>query len=254
MNIIHATLLGIVEGITEFLPISSTAHLILASKYLGIRQTDFAKFFEVFIQSGAILAVIAIYGRNIIKDKTLLKYIGISFLPTALIGFILYKAIKTIFFSSYLMISASLLFVGILFIITEILVMKKTLVLSRSIHSITLFDAILVGLLQSLAVIPGVSRSGIVMLALMWRGYKREDSAKYSFLLAVPTIFAASGYDLFKMRKVVFSSLQYAPLILVGFIASFISAYIVIRWFITYLQKNNLIPFAIYRIIAGIVF
>jgi undecaprenyl-diphosphatase len=140
-----------------------------------------------------------------------------------------------------------------MFIFIEYLIKNKKIKLQKNIKNITTFDAILVGLVQSIAVIPGVSRSGIVMLIMMMKGYKRDQAAQYSFLLAAPTIFAASAYDFIKMRSIVASSTQYLPMLLVGFIVSFIVAYIVMKWFINYLQNNSLFYFGIYRIGLAII-
>ncbi len=252
MNFINAAILGIVEGITEFLPISSTAHLIIASKLLHIPQTDFQKFFEVFIQSGAILAVVFLYVQYVLKHKQIIKSVIVSFIPTAIIGLLLYKIIKTIFFNSMLLLIGAMILFGVVFLIIEYLVKSKKLLLKKSLDKITWQEAILIGLNQAMAVVPGVSRAGIVMISMMGLGYKRDESAMYSFLLAVPTIVAASGYDLFKMRGMLIHSTQYLPVLMIGFVASFITAYIAIKWLVGYLQKSSLVPFGIYRIILGL--
>jgi undecaprenyl-diphosphatase len=252
MTILNAVVLGIVEGLTEFLPISSTAHLIFISKLLKIPQTDFQKFFEVFIQSGAILAVLIIYLQILVKRKNYFKNILISFVPTAVIGFILYKIIKKIFFESYLLIISMMLIVGILFLIVEKLVKNKSLKLSKATNQISINEALLIGLGQSMAVVPGVSRAGAVIITMMFLGFKRDESAIYSFLLAVPTIFAASGLDLLKTNfNLIFNS-QNLLLLIIGFFTSFISAFVVVRWFIKYLQRNSLVVFGWYRIIVCI--
>lgn len=253
MDILYSMILGIVEGITEFLPISSTAHLIITSKILNIPQNDFVKFFEVFIQSGAILAVLVLYFQYIVKNKDVIRNIISSFIPTALIGFILYKVIKGVFFQSFTLISIVLFGVGILFIVIEILIKKKKIVQKKSIKHINDRTAFLIGLFQSIAVVPGVSRSGVVMMGMMILGYKRDEAATYSFLLAIPTIGAASLYDLFKMRNLLVSSMELLPFLAIGFFASFIVAYIVMKWFIGYLKRSTLIPFGIYRILLGII-
>lgn len=253
MDLFHAFILGIVEGISEFLPISSTAHLIISSQLFGIPQTEFQKFFEVFIQSGAIVAVVFLYFQYLLKNPKIIKKILYSFLPTAIIGLVLYKIIKSIFFESNTLIINAIFGVGLVFVILEYLIQQKKIKLSRSILSLTIPDAIKIGFAQAIAVVPGVSRSGIVMVAMMFMGFKREEAALYSFLIAVPTIFAASAYDLFKMRTIVFSSLQNFPLLLVGFIMSFVTAYIVVNWFIGYLKKSSLLTFGIYRIALAII-
>jgi len=253
MTILHAITLGIVEGLTEFLPVSSTAHLIIVSKFLKLPQTDFQKLFEVFIQSGAILAVVILYFRYILKNKHLINKLMISFFPTAVVGFLLYKVIKNIFFESFNLIIIALIVVGLSFLMIEYLIKTHKIKLRKDIKKITSYDAVIIGLVQSIAVIPGVSRSGIVMLVMMMRGYRRDQAAQYSFLLAAPTIFAASAYDFIQMRLVITTSTQYLPMLLIGFIVSFLIAYVVMKWFINYLRNNSLFYFGIYRIGLAII-
>lgn len=252
MNFINAVILGIVEGITEFLPISSTAHLIFTSKFLSIPQTDFQKFFEVFIQAGAILAVAFIYFDYVRKNRGVVINLIYSFIPTSIIGFLLYKIIKNIFFESTGLIIFSLFFIGLVFIILEYLIKQNRLKLSKSMKNISWRDAVIIGLGQAIAVVPGVSRSGIVMVTMMLMGYKRDESAGYSFMLAVPTILAASALDVWETRKVLASSLSSLPYLAIGFLVSLITAYISVKWLIGYLKNNSLIPFGIYRILLAI--
>lgn len=252
MNLIHVLILGLVEGITEFLPISSTAHLIITSKLLNIPQTEFQKFFEVFIQSGAILAVVFIYIQYLLKNKKLIKNIIISFIPTAVVGFLLHRVIKNYFFNSLRLIEMAMFGVGLLFIVFEFLVKKKKIVLKKSIGQLTIFQAASVGLAQALAVVPGVSRAGAVMLAMMGLGYKRDESAVYSFLLAMPTIFAASAFDLYQSKEILFSSANNISILAFGFLISFVFAYISVKWLINYLRKNSLIGFGVYRVLISL--
>lgn len=252
MDLFRALILGIVEGITEFLPISSTAHLIITSRLLSIPQTDFQKFFEIFIQSGAILAVVLIYIQYIWKNPKVIKSVLISFIPTAIVGFFLHKIIKTVFFESFYLIIGTLFFVGLLFIAFEYLVKNKRIFLNKSINQLSIFQALIIGLVQSLAVIPGVSRAGAVMLGMMIIGYKRDESAVYSFLLAVPTILAAGGFDFYQSRKIIFASLNNIWILIFGFLTSFVFAYISVKWLINYLKKNTLIGFGIYRIMVSL--
>lgn len=253
MNILHSIILGVIEGLTEFLPVSSTAHLIIVSKILGLRQTEFIKLFEIFIQSGAILAVVLIYFKEIIKNKDWMKKIIVSFLPTAIIGFLLYKVIKNIFFETNSLIIGAMFIVGVIFLLIEYLIKKENLKLNKTINHLTISHSLIIGLGQSLAVLPGVSRAGSVMITMMLMGYKREDSAKYSFLLAVPTILSAGLYDLYKSREILDQSINYLPQLAIGFLVSFVTAYIVIKWFIGFLQKNSLVIFGIYRIILSLI-
>ncbi|MFA6533086.1 MAG: undecaprenyl-diphosphate phosphatase [Patescibacteria group bacterium] len=248
MNFINALILGLVEGVTEFLPISSTAHLIISSKLLNIPSTEFQKFFEVFIQSGAILAVVFVYWKIILKNRNLMVNIILSFIPTAVVGLLLHKVIKNVFFESFTLIAVSLFTIGLLFIIYEFLLKKKIVKTDKKIIQMTILQALLIGVGQSLAVVPGVSRAGAVILTMMVMGFNREESALYSFVLAVPTLFAASAFDFIKTDpQLVFSGSN--PLFLsVGLITSFFSALLAIKWFVKFLQKNSLSYFGVYRI------
>jgi len=248
MNIINSIILGLVEGVTEFLPISSTAHLIISSKFLNIPATEFQKFFEVFIQSGAILAVVFVYWKTIFKNRNLMINVILSFIPTAIVGFLLHKIIKGVLFESFTLIAASLFVVGLFFIIFEFLLKRKIIKTDKKIIQMTILQALLIGIGQSLAVVPGVSRAGAVILTMMLLGFDREESALYSFVLAVPTLFAASAFDFIKTDpQLVFSGSN--PIFLfVGLITAFFSALFAIKWFIKFLQKNSLSYFGIYRI------
>lgn len=253
MDILHALVLGVVEGVTEFLPISSTFHLIFSSKILGVTQSDFVKLFEVFIQGGAILSVVVIYLQEVMKNVELSKKTLISFLPTAAIGFILYKVIKNVFFSAdYLMLTIFVL-VGVVFIFTEFLISSNRLKLTKSVKNLSYKQAFLIGVIQALAVIPGVSRAGAVMIGMMLFKFKRDEAAKYSFILAVPTILAASGYDLLKMKDLVLQQQSNMILLVIGSLTAFISSYVVIRWFIGYLKNNSLAVFGYYRFLLVII-
>lgn len=246
MNIIHAAVLGIVEGFTEFLPISSTAHMIITARILGLEQTDFVKFFIVFIQIGAIAAVLFLYFKRFF-DRTIFTRIALSFIPTAVVGFVLYKIIKTIFFESDLLIALSLIIVGALFIILERQNVKGT----KTLAHISYKTAIIIGLAQSLSVIPGVSRAGIVIIAMMCMGYKRDESAQYSFMLALPTLAAAAIYDLIKTNPSNIGIYE-MQLLGVGMIFAFVVAYLSMRWFVAFLQNQKLTSFGVYRIGLGI--
>ncbi len=251
MNILQAGFLGVIEGLTEFLPISSTFHLIWTAKLMGLSQTEFLKLFEVVIQSGAILAVVVLYVQTVFKEPKLIKNLIVSFLPTAIIGLLLYKVIKNSFFDNFLLQIVIFVVVGMFFILFERWIQKKELQKDGS--HLTLTEAALVGVAQAIAIFPGVSRAGAVMISLMFFKVKRVEAAKYSFLLAVPTLLAASVLDLFKSRAILFQNTQNIPLLLTGFIFSFISAIFVVKWFIHYLQHNDLTSFGWYRIVAGAV-
>lgn len=253
MSPLHSIILGIVEGLTEFLPISSTAHLSLTSQLLGIAQTDFIKTFEIAIQSGAMLAVIAIYWRKFLNMEINKKIIA-GFLPTAILGFVLYKLIKSYLIGNLYVTLASLFIGGIILIVFEKNINKKekTQVPTNETDIIGLSykKTALIGLFQSLAVIPGVSRSAATIISGRLLGLKKDSVVEFSFLLAVPTILAATGYDLLK-NYVLFSSQDIGSLSL-GFIFSFITAIISIKFFISYISKHSLTSFGIYRILVSI--
>lgn len=251
MSVIHAIYLSIVEGLTEFLPVSSTFHLIIASEVLGIPQGKFLDTFLVIIQSGAILAVVTMYLKHIRENPSLVLKVGASFVPTAIVGFGLYEVIKRVFFhTDWLMLGAFVL-VGYVFILLEYLLKKKSIPLTKSVSQMNYREAVLVGLAQSLAVIPGVSRAGIVIVTLIGMRYKREEAAMYSFYLAVPTILAASVFDALKMKNVLVGA-SVTPLV-IGIVGSYITAYIGIRWFIGYLKTHTLTVFGWYRVFLGII-
>jgi len=253
MMFLNAVILGIIEGITEFLPISSTAHLIVVSKLLGIPQTDFQKFFEVFIQAGAILAVVFLYTQYVDSHHQLLKNIAFSFIPTAIAGLIFYRLIKSVFFESILLVTITLFVVGLVFFLVEDLIKKGKIKIERSITNISWQEAIIIGLGQALAVVPGVSRAGAVIVTMLLMGYRREQAAVYSFLLAVPTILAASFFDLYKMRNVIMGSRGTIDYLFVGVVASFVTALFSVRWLVSYLKKHTLVIFGIYRILLAII-
>ncbi|MBI3980789.1 undecaprenyl-diphosphate phosphatase [Candidatus Microgenomates bacterium] len=250
MNYFVAVVLGLIEGITEFLPVSSTFHLIWVAKFLGVEQNDYLKVFEVAIQSGAILAVIGLYFKTLSKNILAWKLIFLSFVPTMLVGFILYKVIKDFFFTNDLLQISVFFLVGVIFIIWEKIWRKKKL--TRAGFSLTVKEALLVGLIQSLAVIPGVSRAGAVILSLMYLGVKREEAAKYSFILAVPTILAASAFDLWQNRELLTTQQNYLLPLLVGFLVSFIAAWIFIKWLVNFLAKHTLAVFGYYRVLVSL--
>ncbi len=255
MEYFYYILLGIIEGLTEFLPVSSTAHLILFSSLLKIPQTDFHKFFEIFIQSGAILAVIFAYFKVLRKNKEILKKIFVSFLPTSILGFLFYKIMKNIFFESNKIILFSLFFVSFLFLLVEFLIKKGKLKANLELKDLNYWQAFLIGIFQSFAILPGVSRAGAVILGMLFLNFKRQDSVLYSFFLAVPTIISAGIYDFYKIG---FSTLSFNSqnliYLTIGFLTAFLSALLAVKWFLKYVQEHTLEIFAYYRIIIAILF
>ncbi|HYD35133.1 MAG TPA: undecaprenyl-diphosphate phosphatase [Vitreimonas sp.] len=253
MTLFHALILGIVEGLTEFLPISSTFHLIFASKLLGIPETEFLKMFEVFIQSGAILSVVFLYGWETFKDRALWPKVVASFIPTAVIGFGLHEIIKSVFFETESLMIMMFIGLGIGFMAYEWWLAKEDKQPAGAVATLTYSQAIMVGLAQAVAVIPGVSRAGAVIVAMMLLGIRRDEAAKYSFILAVPTICGAAFLDIVKMRSELMAAGDSIMLLMAGFVAAFFSALIVLKWFISYLQRHTLTQFGAYRVVAGMI-
>lgn len=243
-----SAILGIIEGATEYLPISSTFHLIWFSRFLGIPATDFQKAYEVIIQGGAILAVVLLYWRVVKENRQLLYKLAFSFVPTAVIGLGLYKVIKNVFFESYLLQIVIFILVGLVFLWFEKFSRKA---LNRTLEKITYKEAVLIGLIQALAIFPGVSRAGAVILGMMFLGVRRDEAAKYSFLLAVPTLLAASGLDLYKSMPILVNNRDQAGVLAVGFVFAFLSAWVGVKWFIYYLQTRTLAGFGWYRLLVG---
>ncbi|MBI4708982.1 MAG: undecaprenyl-diphosphate phosphatase [Candidatus Portnoybacteria bacterium] len=251
MLYIDAVILSIIEGLTEFLPISSTGHLILASDILKISQTDFVKSFEIFIQLGAILAVIVLYGKMLLKNTATWKPIIIAFLPTAVIGFAFYSLIKR-FLLGNIIVTLLALFIGGLALIVIEKLLPQDKGEPETIEKITAKKAFLIGLCQSISMIPGVSRSAATILGGLFLGLKRKMAVEFSFLLAIPTMFAATGFDIIKSD--LNFSLNEFWLLAIGFIGSFITALLAIKFFIRFIQRHTFVSFGAYRIILAILF
>lgn len=251
MNTLQSFMLGIVEGLTEFLPISSTFHLIVSSRILALTSTDYLKLFEVVIQSGAIASLLLIYTKVLYSDRKLLTNVLISFVPTSIVGFVLHKMIKDIFFESNWLILIVFVLTGVVFLVLEKYLKAHDGKLNRGVGVITTKQAIIIGLSQTLSVIPGVSRAGSVIVAMMILGYKRDEAAKYTFLLSLPTIFAASAFDLFQGRALLHTLTDGWLLLGIGFFTAMISAYLVMKWLTRYLATHTLEIFGWYRLAAA---
>lgn len=238
MSIFDALILGIVEGLTEFLPISSTAHLVIAAKLLGIDKDKIATSFSIVSQLAAILSVVWIYKDKLFGGFGLWFKVGISFVPTGLAGLFLYDYITALFVGFYSVLFMALM--GVLFLAFEYL-HKNT-----KDEPLGYKHTIIVGLSQIFSLLPGISRSGITIIAGMASGLGREKSVEFSFLLGIVTIFIASFYELYKNFEV-FAQANTQALI-VGFFASFLSSYLVIKWFLSFIKRNDFKPFGIYLI------
>lgn len=251
MTIFDAILLSIVEGLTEFLPISSTGHLILTSNLLDVVQNDFFTSFELLIQLGAILAIVVLYFKTLTKNVDVWKRILVAFIPTAILGFLVYDFVKEVLLKSELVTVVSLFLGGIVLIILELMHKEKETAQS-DIEKMSLKNAFFIGLFQSVAMIPGVSRAGATIIGGLVLGMKRKAAVEFSFLLAVPTMLAASGYDLVK-SDLSFTS-QDLLLLAVGFIGSFIVALIAVKFFLSFIKNHTFIPFGIYRIALALLY
>ena len=249
MSFFDALILGIVEGVTEFLPVSSTGHLILASSLLGIKQTDVHKTFEVVIQLGSILAVIFAFKEKIFHSLELWKRLIVGFIPTAVLGFTLYKFIKSLFAPET--VAYMLVIGGVIFILVEFYYKEKDHHIGQ-VEQVSYKQAFLIGLFQSMAMIPGTSRSGATIIGGILIGLKRKTATEFSFLLAVPTMLAATAYDILKHHNEFdFSQVQALG---IGFVTAFIVALAIIKWFLSFVKKHSFTPFGIYRIIVGLIF
>lgn len=251
MSLIHALILGCLEGLTEFLPVSSTGHLILASQWLGIHTSEFTKSFEIIIQIGAIAAVGFLYARKIISLPGVLMKLGISFLPTVGIGLLMYPFVKSVLLTNGMFTAAMLVGGGLLMILLErtIFVGKRNEPVGLT--HITYRQAFLIGVIQSLSIFPGVSRAAATIVGGMTVGLTRSDAVEYSFLLAVPTILAAASLDIVKTDPQVFTDW---PTIIVGVIIAFATASVSVKWLIRFVKSNTFIPFGIYRIVIGFLY
>jgi len=248
MNIFDSITLGIIEGFTEFLPISSTGHLIIASHFMGIDQTKVTKAYEVIIQFAAILAVIFNY-----KDKFTIKKIDlwtkvfVAFLPIGIVGFIFSHQIKELF--SINVVATMFIVGGIIFLIVEKFFIKDETELISDVEEVTFKQSLIIGFAQIFALIPGTSRAGSTIIGALLVGLNRKASAEFSFLLAFPVMSAVTAYDLLKHYHD-FNSASLLNLG-VGFIVSFIVAFITIKLFLKFLEKFTFVTFGVYRILFG---
>lgn len=251
---LHALLLGVVEGLTEFIPVSSTGHLILITDIIGFEGPP-GKVFEVAIQLGAIFAICWLYRDKLIdsatkfgRDSVATRFVfnvAIAFIPAAVLGAIFHKTIKLILFSPFV-VSVSLIIGGFIIILIE---RSKLKVKFESVDSLSRTTSLLIGFFQSIAMIPGVSRSGATIMGAMLLGVDRKAATEFSFFLAIPTMFGATVYDIYKNYDLL--NADSFSLIAVGFMSAFISALIVVKHVINFVANHGFIPFAYYRIILG---
>lgn len=249
MDVLSAIILAVVEGLTEFLPVSSTGHTILAATILNIPQTQFVKSFEIALEFGSILSVILLYWR-LLLDPKVLKRLVVAFIPTGIVGLALYGIFKEFLLGNEQIVLWALLLGGIFLILFELRYRERSDI--DSLSKIPYKHCLLIGIFQSISIVPGVSRSAPTIMAGLALGMKRETIVMFSFLLAVPTMIAASGFDLL-MSFGQFSAGQ-VNLLAVGFVTSFLVVLPAIRLFLGFVKRNNFIPFGVYRIILVVIF
>lgn len=253
MSIWDAILLGILEGLTEFLPVSSTGHLTLASHLLGldIENDPFIKSFVIIIQLGAILAVLSLYFKRFVQDREVWKRIIVAFIPTGIIGFGLYRIIKDRILGNELIVVSALIGVGILMLFVDRWLQNHKRY--DDINQMPVAQAAVIGVFQGLAaIVPGTSRSAATIIGGMVSGLSRRAAAEFSFILAVPTMLAATAYDLLQTANTF--PTQGLELMAVGFVVAFVTALLSVRWLLEFVSRNSFVPFAVYRILIGIVY
>lgn len=251
MTFFDSLILGLVEGFTEFLPISSTAHLTLTSYLLGLDQSAFIKTFEIAIQSGAMLAVIAVYWRKFL-DLEILKKLLAAFIPTAIVGFILYKLIKQYLIGNIAVTLWALAVGGLILILFEKFFKHEESVSIKEIKELSYKKASMIGLAQAIAVIPGVSRSAATIVGGLFVGMERSLIVEFSFLLAVPTILAATALDVFKNFGAF--SLSDTGFMGIGFFSAFVTAILGIRFLLSYIKTRSFAGFGVYRVLLVLIF
>ena len=258
MNFLHAFLLGIIQGLTEFIPVSSTAHLLIGQKLLGIPADDAMFSFLVIVQLGTIVSLIIFYWKDLLTivkatfnfrcstpERNLGFYIIVATIPALLAGYLLKDAVETLFRQPMLEASIRLFSAAILLTLAEWLTRKN-----RSLPSMTWLDALIVGLFQIISVFPGASRSGTTISGGMFRGFDRPSAARFAFLMSVPVMLAAGGYEILDVLKMPNLG-EFLPLLALGFVTAAIVGWFAIKWLIDYLGKHSLYVFAVYCAVIG---
>ena len=265
MTFLHAILLGIIQGLTEFIPVSSTAHLLIGQQLLGIPVDDAMFSFLVIVQLGTIVSLLAFYWKDLLsiaravisdfpglRDFGSLKpeaklgwYIIIATIPALLAGYLLKDAVEALFKRPILQASIRLFSAAILLTLAELLTRKN-----RSLSSMTWLDSLIVGLFQIIAVFPGASRSGATISGGMFRGFDRPSAARFAFLMSVPVMLAAGSYEMLDVLKMPNLS-EFLPLLALGFVTAAVVGWFAIKWLIDYLSRRSLYVFAIYCAVVG---
>lgn len=248
MSLIEVFILALVEGLTEFLPVSSTGHMIIASTLLGIQKDPFVKVFEVCIQFGAILAVVALYFKRFFRNFNFYITLFVGFLPTGILGLLLKKYIDQLL-ESVEVVALSLLLGGIILIFIDKIFPPEKEEKDKEVDFKTAFW---IGFIQSISMIPGVSRSAATIIGGLSQKLSRKTAAEFSFFLAVPTMFAATLKSMYDERELLLSSTDHLGLLLVGNVVAFVVAYLAMKAFVQFLNKHGFRWFGYYRILVGL--
>jgi undecaprenyl-diphosphatase len=260
MTIFHAFLLGIIQGLTEFIPVSSTAHLLIGQKLLGLPADDAMFSFLVIVQLGTLISLFVFYWKDLLAiakatldfqrsttERNLGFYILLATIPALLAGYFLKDAVEALFKQPMLEASIRLFTAAVLLTLAEWLTKKN-----RSLESMTWLDALFIGAMQVIAVFPGASRSGTTISGGMFRGFDRPSAARFAFLMSVPVMLAAGGYEMLDVIQMPDLG-QFLPLLAVGFVTAAIVGWFAIKWLIDYLSKRSLYVFAIYCAVVGLI-
>jgi len=247
MTVLQAIILAIIEGITEFLPVSSTGHMIIGSTIMGIEQDEFVKLFTVAIQFGTILSVVALYWKRFFQSFDFYLKLLAGFIPAVISG-LLFKEYIDLLLENVVVVGVMLFLGGIFFLVIDRLAPSAA---EGTDQPMSFKQAATIGVWQCLAMVPGTSRSGATIIGGMLLGLSRKAATDYSFFLAMPTLIGAGVYSLYKERALL--SMGDAPLFAVGLLFSFLSAWVCVRWLLRYISSHSFVPFAWYRIVFGAV-
>jgi len=247
MNWIEALIIGIVEGLTEFLPVSSTGHMIITTKILGMQSNEFVEAFLINIQFGAILSVVFLYWKKFLQSMTFYYKLFVAFLPAAFFGLLFSKQIDALL-ENVIVVAVMLILGGVVLVFVDSWFKEQD---STKEQEVSYKKSLIIGLFQVIAMIPGVSRSASTIIGGMTQKLTRKNAAEFSFFLAVPTMFAASGYKLLENYKAINS--DNIGILLFGNVVAFIVAFIAIKSFISFLTKNGFKIFGYYRIVVGLI-
>lgn len=256
--LLKAAIMGVVEGLTEFLPISSTGHLILTATLLNWHG-DKVKLFEVVIQTGAIMAIISLYAQRLVstvvglpRERVAQRFTGnilLGFFPAALAGVLFIDVIKGVLFSP-LVVAGGFIAGGVVMLWVEARQARQPSQRIDDVDAVSWKDALAVGLIQMLALIPGVSRSGATIIGAMALGFSRKSATEFSFFLAIPMLFGAAAYDIYRNAHLL--STDDIPVFTVGLLVSWLSAWVCVKWLLRYVVSHTFVPFAWYRIVFGL--